>query len=115
MGIFDDYISGLEGKTELNIVEVVADLARIHNEELSTVNNELSSANAKIATQSDELAVKNTELTEAQAEIKSVKTANYDLIMSTGIGREDDANPPSDDRVIDASNITIDDLFEKVD
>jgi hypothetical protein len=114
MGVFSDYLNSLDGKADLNIDDVVKDLTRLHETEIGGVNELLSSANAKIETQSTELAESITKLSEAQAETSRVKTANYDLIMSQGINNGNEPNP-DEDRVIDGSTITPDDLFASTD
>jgi hypothetical protein len=109
MGIFTDYINSLEGNNNITIEGVVADLARLHDEEIGGVNDLLTSANAKIESQNTELAASIEKLTEAQAETSRVKVANYDLIMSQGI--TDNNNADLEDRIVDESNITPDDMF----
>lgn len=110
MGVLDDYINGLEGKSDLDPLTIAKDLLGLHNQELSNVNEQLSSANAKIATVTEELAAKDTTIAEVEAEVNRVKTQNYDLIMSTGVNNNSEPNS-EEERVIDASTITPDDLF----
>jgi hypothetical protein len=110
MGVLDDYLNSLEGKSELDPLAIAREMLELHNTELGTVNEQLSSATAKINSQASELAAKDTAIAEVQAEVTRVKTANYDLLMSTGVN-SDNANP--DERVVDGSTITPDDLFVK--
>lgn len=109
MGAFNDYINSLEGNNNITIEAVVADLARLHDEEVHGVTELLNSANAKIETQSNELAESAVTLAEVQAETSRIKAANYDLIMSQGISENNNATP--EERIVDDSNITPEDLF----
>lgn len=102
MGAVEDYINGLEGKDDLDIVKVAADLLRLHNDEMGPVV-------AKVEQLTDNLNTKDTELVNAQSEITRQKALNFDLATRVPVTNNQDANNSSE---ITGSTITPDDLFE---
>jgi hypothetical protein len=105
MSKIDDYINGLEGKEDLTIESVVSDLLSIHNDEMGIANAKISELDAKIVEGSTAIADKD-------AEIQRVKAKNWDL--ANQVPTEDLNNRPENkgDGKPDATQITIDDLFE---
>lgn len=105
MGKLDDYINSLEGKDDLTIVDVVSNMLNIHNDEMGIATAKISELEANIADG-------NTAIADMNAEIQRVKAKNWDLANQVPV--EDPNNRPENkgDEKPDASQITIDDLFE---
>lgn len=105
MGKFEDYINGLEGKDDLKIEDVVSEMLNIHNDEMGIATAKITDLDAKIAEG-------NTAIADRDAEIQRVKAKNWDL--ANQVPAEDPNNQPTNkgDEKPDASQITIDDLFE---
>lgn len=106
MSKIDDYINGLDGKTDLDPLEIARDLSKLHKDEIEPVE-------AKVAELNTVIADKDQKLSEAKAETQKFKALNFDLSLQI----------PSDTRHIDNNNdekpnggvITTKDLFsEKV-
>ena len=106
MGKFEDYINSLDGQENLDLTEVVAEMAKLHNEEIGGV---ASTGNAKIEQLTSQLTEKDTAVAERDAEISRVKAANWDLVNR--IPAETEETPSVEDGVIDQKRITLDDAF----
>jgi len=105
MGVFEEYINGLEGKENLDPTEVVSELLNLHNQEMSV-------ANAAIATRDASITDYTKTIAERDSEIQKQKSLNWDL--ANRIPAENNGNTePESTGELDASTITIDDLFEK--
>lgn len=107
MGVFDDYINGLEGKTEIDPLTLAADLTRLHNEEIST-------REAKIESQTGAIAEKDNSIKAKDLEIDRWKAQNYDLTMQVPGAAQPTGNEPHNENRIDGSTITPEDLFESI-
>ena len=107
MGVFDEYINGLEGKTELDPLTIAADLTRLHNEEIST-------REAKIESQTGAIAERDSSIKAKDLEIDRWKAENYDLTMQIPGRAQPTGNDSNNDNRIDGSTITPEDLFESI-
>ena len=107
MGVFDDYINGLEGKTELDPLTIAADLTRLHNEEVSTRESKIEEQNGIIAERDSSIAT-------MDKEIDRWKAKNYDLSMQVPGATQPTGNEPHNESSIDGSTILPEDLFESV-
>jgi hypothetical protein len=105
MGIVEDYINGLEGQENLELPEVVAEIARLHNEEIST-------STAKIGQLQTQLSDKDAAIAERDKSISEVKAANWDLVNRLP-GTNEKPEPQIDEvtGLPDSSSITLDDMF----
>jgi hypothetical protein len=108
MSKFDDFINSLDDQAELDVTEVVANLAKLHTEEIST-------STAKINSMQTTLSERDKAIAERDAEISRAKAANWDLVNQIPTNTpEADAQARNDaDGLPDASRITLDDVFEK--
>lgn len=103
MGVFDDYINGLEGKENIDPLEVAHDLAKLHNDEIEPFQ-------VKITTQEAVIAERDQAIIDSQNEIDKYKLRNYDLAMQipgNPLGGKDD----SENDEITGETITPNDLF----
>lgn len=104
---FDEYINSLEGQENLDLTEVVANLVKLHTEEVGHVTTTSSAMidelNTKLGEKDALVAEKEQELTRAQAD--NWKLANQ--IPSSAFEKEE----PSTDGEIDQKRITLDDAF----
>ncbi len=102
MGLFDDYINGLEGKENLDPLSVARDLHGLYNQEIGT-------REAKIEELTGTVAEKDNALTDLDGQLKTQKARNFDLAMQLpgGVGPQ---NGPAE---TDPGSISIDDLFKK--
>lgn len=100
---FDDYISKLEGQSEINPLIVTRDLHQIYEHDVTT-------RDAKIAAQNDLIAARDQELISAQAEISKWKTMNFDLTLQLPVNHGN-APRPSEDETKPPGMTTLDDLF----
>lgn len=102
---FDDYINNLEGKSEIDPLEVVRDLRKLHTEELSTREEKITQLDGTIAE-------KDSSLTAKDEEIRKWKAKNFDLAMQIP---SDNPNPDrhgnADDKP-DPASIKISDIFK---
>lgn len=108
MSKFDEYISGLEGRTDIDPLEVARDLLGLHNAEIST-------REAKINQQSGYIAERDETIKNRETDIANLKASNYDLtLMIPAAVNDTNVETPTgaDDRGIDSATITLDDLFE---
>ena len=103
MGLFDDYLAGLDGKDDLDPVSIAKDLHEIHTKEIgireAKINELAESVNTVIS-----------EKSELEKELDKQKARNYDLagqLPGAIIGVAQDKDTP------DPGRITIDDLFKK--
>lgn len=105
MGVFEEYINGLEGKENLDPTEVVSELLNLHNQEMSV-------ANAAIATRDEAITNHTKTIADRDSEIQKQKSLNWDL--ANRIPAENDGvKEPEKTGELDPATITIDDLFEK--
>ena len=109
MGVYEDYVNGLEGKEDLNVLDVVKDLTKLHNEEIGTWD-------AKVRTQDDAIAARDNTIAEKDREVTRFKAMNLDLTMQIPGGAQSrgdenrnqvDPNTPEGR----AATITPEDLF----
>ena len=103
MGVFDDYITSLEGRENIDPLEVASKLHELHSQELGT-------REAKIAEYESTVAEKDTALAEKDQEILTWKARNFDLASQIPGGNTDPSDNVSDE---DPSSITVNDLFQK--
>lgn len=108
MGKVDDYINSLDGQENLDITEVVAELAKLHNEEVTTQEAkivELSTANENYV---------NT-IAEKDGEITQWKAKNWDLVNQLPAEGQRDNQSKIDENtgLPNASNITLDNMFQE--
>lgn len=104
MGKFDEYITSLDGKDDLNVIEVVAELAKLHNDELSFTNSKVEQLNSQLAEKDTAIAAKD-------SEISKVKAANWDLVNQIPSESSDENPEQNDGDTIDQKRITLDDAF----
>lgn len=105
MGVFDDYVTSLEGQENLSPLEVASKLHELHNEELGVHNAKIEELNGVIAE-------RDSALTEAATALTVQKAKNFDLALQIP-GAPAPAEKPETDGEIDGATITIDDLFTK--
>lgn len=104
MGKVDDFINGLEGKTDLDPTEIAKTLYQLHKEEIEPVS-------AKVSQLENSLSEKDQEIANAQSEISKQKAMNYDLTMQLpGQELEDDSTA---EHKSGNPNVTIADLFSE--
>lgn len=100
---FDEYINSLEGKSDLDPLQIARDLYKIYVDDISTRDAKIDELNGTITERDGAITV-------AADEIKSWKARNFDLALQIpghpATGKVEDAD---DD--IDPSLVTIDDLF----
>lgn len=103
MGIIEDYLNSLEGKSDLNPLEVAREMHELHNQEIGT-------RDAKIT----ELTEANTEaqnkIIKRDEEITRQKARNYDLAMQIPADNRPEPTPENDGKP-DGGSIKIADLF----
>lgn len=103
---FDEYINKLEGASEIDPLEVVRDLRKLHTEEIGIRESKITELNGFVADRDEKV-------TNLSKEITVQKAKNYDLVNEIpnpndpGIKPNDDGNKP------DASTIKISDIFKK--
>lgn len=102
MGVFEDYINELEGKENLDPLEVARKMHELHTEEIGTNH-------AKIEELASSVAERDAEIAKRDDEIKTWKAKNFDLANQI----PGTSNAQNDDDSGDRSAITIDDLFQK--
>ena len=105
MGAVADYIASLEGQEITDLTEVVAEIARLHNEEIST-------STAKIGLLETQLSDKDAAIAERDSTIRDTKAANWDLVNRLP-GTNEKPEPQIDEvtGLPDSSSITLDDMF----
>lgn len=103
MGKFEDYITTLEGRDDIS-VEVVAELAKFHSEDLSVATSKIEQLNSHLSD-------KDAAIAEKDSEISKVKAANWDLVNQIPVENPDDTNNAPVDGEIDQKRITLDDAF----
>jgi hypothetical protein len=102
MGVFEDYISGLDGQENLDPVEVARNLHELHNSEIGTREAKIEELNGSIAERDGALSARD-------SEIQKWKAHNFDLAMQIPSAVEKPPVEPTNDN----GDITIDDLFVK--
>ena len=105
MPTFDEYINSLEGKAELNPLDIARDLRNIYAEEIGI-------RDAKIDELTGTIAEKDGAITVAATELQAQKAKNFDLAMQIP-GTSNSADNDNSDEEIDGGTLTIDDLFVK--
>lgn len=103
MGSVDDYISSLEGKENLDPIEVARKLHELHNEELSTREAAIS----QISTEKETLA---STVAEKESEITKWKAKNFELAMQIP-GAPEPKQTRDENEKPDAGTIKTADLF----
>lgn len=104
MSAFDDYINGLEGKTDVNPLEVASSLLELHNQEIGTHVAKIDQLNGIVAE-------KDVAYTKLDGELSMQKARNFDLAMQIPGAVNPSAGGPNPTRA-DGGSITIDDLFQ---
>jgi len=105
MGIVEDYINGLEGQDDLDLPEVVGEILKLHNQEVST-------STAKIGQLQTQLTDKDALIAEKDKSISDVKAANWDLVNRIpGEPVKPEPQIDAETGLPDASSITLDDMF----
>lgn len=102
MGAIDDYLNSLEGKENLDPLEVARELHGLHNQEIGTREAKIEELNSTIAERDNAIA-------ESFAELTRQKAKNFDLAMQIPGSKPADSTKDEPD----SSNVTIDDLFTK--
>jgi hypothetical protein len=79
----------------------------------STVDNTAELADAKIAELTLVIAAKDQRIAELTAEVQAAKAANYDLLMATPQGGDENPDDPdnTDDSEFDAEDVSIEDIL----
>lgn len=104
MGAFDDYITSLDGKNDLDVVDVVKNLAELHKAEIDPVVS-------KVTSLEETLTAKDQEIVDAQKEITKQKAHNFDLDVQLNATKID--KTPDNESEITGATITPDDLFAR--
>jgi len=105
MGIVEDYINGLEGQENLNLPEVVGEILKLHNQEIST-------GTAKIGQLETQLSDKDAAIAERDSTIRDTKAANWDLVNRLpGTNEKPESQIDEVTGLPDSSSITLDDMF----
>ena len=102
MGVFDDYVNGLEGKENLDPLEVVKELHNLHNQEIGTWE-------ASVKTRNETIAERDSQLEAANNEVTKFKAMNLDLTLQLPGSTKGQEEPKNQE--IDGLTITPDDLF----
>lgn len=105
MGAVDDYINGLEGRDDLNPLEVARDLLALHNQETGIYT-------AKIDELSGSIAEKDAAIAERETLLTQQKAKNFDLAMQLPSGTPNN-DADENEREINAANIRVADLFSE--
>jgi len=105
MGAIEDYVASLEGQEITDPSEVVTEIVRLHNQEIST-------STAKIGQLETLLSDKDAAIAERDGVIRDTKAANWDLVNRLP-GTSDKPEPQidADTGLPDSSSITLDDMF----
>jgi hypothetical protein len=105
MGIVEDYINGLEGQENLDLPEVVGEILKLHNQEIST-------GTAKIGQLETQLSDKDAAIAERDSTIRDTKAANWDLVNRLpGTAEKTEPQIDAETGLPDSSSITLDDMF----
>jgi hypothetical protein len=104
MGAVEDYIAGFEGQDITDPGEVVKEILRLHNEEIST-------STAKIGQLETQLTDKDALIAEKDKSISDVKAANWDLVNRIPGNEKPEPTINEETGLPDASSITLDDLI----
>ena len=110
MGVFDDYIAGLDGQENPDLTEVVSNLLKLHEQEL-VENTTISSA--KIAKMQEDISSRDKSIAEKNAELVKQQAKNWELVNQIPGNQETPEPQARENGLPDGSVITIDDLFEK--
>lgn len=102
---FDEYINNLEGQSNIDPLEVVRDLRKLHTQEIGTREAKIEELNGSVAERDTTLSAKDDE-------IKKWKAKNFDLAMQIPDTKNIPGNQPVDDSKPDAGTIKIADLFK---
>lgn len=104
MGAFDEYISGLEGKDNIDPLELARELNTIHEQELEI-------REAKIETLNNSIAERDTKIGNLTSEVTRQKAINFDLVGQVPV--EGEPNNVNSGEKPDGGSIQISDLFNK--
>lgn len=105
MGAFDDYITGLEGKDNVDPLEIAKELNSIHMQELGI-------REAKIETLNNSIAEKDTKIGTLTSEVTRQKAINFDLVGQVPV-EDESKNTTNSDSKPDGGSIQISDLFNE--
>ena len=105
MGAVEDYINGLEGRDDLNPLEVARDLFALHKEETGIYT-------AKINELSGTIAAKDSALADTETKLTQQKAKNFDLAMQLPAG-DNQPNADTNEREVNSNNIRVSDLFSE--
>lgn len=106
MGLFDEYINGLEGRDNIDPLTLVSELHDVHKKELTS---ELSTREAKINQLNQTIQQEQAERAKIAAELERQKAMNFDLALELPGGLANKAQ----DATPDPGRTTINDLFAK--
>ena len=106
MPTFKEYLDSLEGKENLDALQIAKDLHSIYSEDIGIRDAKIDELNGTIAE-------KDGAITSAAQELSAQKAKNFDLAMQipSVIPPVNDGQSSDDD--VDESSLTIDDLFVK--
>ena len=110
MGKVSDYISSLDGQETLDLTEVVKEILKLHNEEMTDSTN-ISSA--KIAEMTEVITSKDATIAEKEAALIKQQAKNWELVNQIPGNQENQEPSTQENGLPDGSVITIDDLFEQ--
>ena len=105
MGKVEDYINGLQDQEIVDPNEVVGEILKLHNEEIS-------SSTAKIGQLQTQLSDKDAAIAERDKSISEVKAANWDLVNRLPANSTNPEPTINEETGLpDSSSITLDDMF----
>lgn len=110
MGVFDDYIAGLDGQENPDLTEVVSNLLKLHEQEL-VENTTISSA--KIAKMQEDINSREKIIAERDDALLKQQAKNWELVNQIPGNQENPEPQTQENGLPDGAVITIDDLFEK--
>lgn len=101
---FEEYINGLEGKEDINPIEVAKDLFGLHAQEIGT-------REAKIEQLNSGLAEKDALIVQRDNEIRNQKAMNFDLSLQMPGNTSNASDEREEGEKPDGSTIRINDLL----
>lgn len=104
MGIFDDYITSLEGQENVDPLAVAQKLSELHNQELST-------REAKIAEQATTIAEKDGAYAKLDKDLAYQKARNFDLTLEITGKQANTTQVRDENDKPDGGTVRIADLF----
>lgn len=105
MGMFDEYITNLEGESTIDPLKVAGDLHGLYTQDIGTREAKIAELNAKIDADKQAMLAKDVEITRWKAK-------NFDLAMSIPSTTEPVTNQSEDGQKPTGANIRIKDLFD---